>query len=100
MCENTRSGAGDESAANDSQLKSRWDSLPRWRGKCNTYRIQVSTREIGLVNAIVESYGDVARIQTEDIRRGIVSVVVPEEWDDVYQKILESLSRQVRIKQL
>ena len=72
---------------------SRWDNLPRWREQCRTYRIQVNTREIGFVNAVLESYDDIARVQTEDTGRGIVSVLVPVEWDDTFRLIVASLAR-------
>ena len=76
----------------------RWDDLPRWRGQCRTYRIQVDTREIGFVNAVLESYDDIARIQTEDTGRGIVSILVPAEWDDTFRSVMASLAERRNVR--
>jgi hypothetical protein len=73
----------------------RWSNLPRREGFCISYRVRVATRKIGFVNAILESYGDIARVQTEDISRGVLALLVPEEWDAVFLKAMHDMARKV-----
>lgn len=82
----------------ETDVGGRWQSLPEWKGRCNTYRIQVATRRIGYVNAILESYDGLARIQTENVRRGIMLIIVPEEWDHVFKSVVDRLTSQVEVR--
>lgn len=91
---------GQEASATCATPPSRWDNLPPWRGECRTYRAQVDTREIGYVNAILESYDNVARVQTEDVQRGILSIQVLEEWDDTFQTVMAALAKERNLKML
>jgi len=73
----------------------RWSNLPRREGFCISYRVRVATRKIGFVNAILESYGDIARVQTEDISRGVLELLVPEEWDAVFLQAMHDMARKM-----
>jgi len=70
----------------------RWEFLPRYEGRCNRYLVQVPTERIGYVNAVLESYEWIARIQTADAGQGILEIHVPEAWDDVFQSACEQLA--------
>jgi uncharacterized protein DUF4911 len=79
-------------------VSGRWSNLPRRESYCVTYRVRVATRKIGFVNAILESYGDIARVQTENIGAGVLSMVVPEEWDAVFLQVMRSMGRRIEIE--
>jgi len=76
----------------DGGVAQRWEKLPRFRGRCNRYLIRIDTRQIGYVNAILESFDDVARVRTRDNERGILEIVVPSDWDGVFHLAVEQLA--------
>ena len=78
----------------------RWSFLPEYRGMCRTYRLRVRREKIGYVNAIFESYGHMARVQTEDIERGVLACLVPEDSDALFRKVAEELRNAVDLKWL
>lgn len=78
--------------------KSRWDKLPPCTTRCKTYLIQVKTEQIGYVNAILESYDYVARIKTNDIKRGVLEIQVPEDSEDVFLGAAHQLARELDLK--
>lgn len=55
---------------------------------------------IGLVNAIVEGYDNVARVRTEDPHRGILSILVPEDFDADFRAIMAGLPAGLGVKPL
>lgn len=79
---------------------SRWDRLPRWHGRCLTYRFAARREGIGVVNAIVEGYDDVARVRTEDPRAGVLLILVPEDSDADFRAIVGALPSHLEVKEL
>ena len=96
--------AADRTNVNSSHLaheeSSRWDHLPKCDRRCRTYRAQVQTERIGYINAVLESYDVLARIQTEDIGRGILILTVPDDWDALFLSLMVALETETGIKLL
>lgn len=78
----------------------RWTSLPVCRSRCLVFRLRVATRRIGYVNAILESYEWIARIQTEDRGSGILRIDVPEDWEEVFRMAADDLSKRTGLEML
>jgi len=83
-----------ESKSPPGNAGARWEFHPRYEGRSNRYLVQVPTDRIGYVNAVLESYEWIARIQTADAGQGILEIHVPEAWDDVFQSACEQLARE------
>ncbi|MBN1867957.1 DUF4911 domain-containing protein [Candidatus Sumerlaeota bacterium] len=83
-----------------SKESSRWDRLPACERRCRTYRAQVRTDRIGYVNAVLESYDVLARIQTEEIRRGLLAITVPEDWDSLFRSVMRALGDETGVRLL
>jgi len=79
---------------------SRWDQLPPYSGHCKEYLLRTPKKRIGYVNAILESFGHLARARTRDNARGILDVIVPAEWDDVFRAAVAELAGHVDVQLL
>ena len=79
-------------------LPSRWDKLPRYEGECVTYLVEVERGRIGVVNAILESIDDLARVQTKEMGTGILEIVVPGDYDEVFHSAMGQLAKQVPMR--
>jgi len=64
------------------------------------FRIKVPRRHIGYVNAIVEGYDNLARVQTEHVQRGVMLLETPRSSVDVLQCVLKDISRKVDLQYL
>ncbi len=79
---------------------SRWDSLPSYDGVCFRYWLQVDTCKIGVINAILESYGPLTLLRTQDIKRGILEIVVPQDWENVFLQAIGQLKKSLNLTML
>ena len=79
---------------------SRWDRLPAYDGLCHKYWMQVDTCKIGVINAILESYGPLTLLRTRDIKKGILEIVVPQDWEDVFLQACEQLKKTLNLTML
>lgn len=77
---------------------SRWDKLPHYEGHCTTYLVEVERGRIGYVNAILESIDDLARVQTKETGTGILEIVVPQDYDDVFHSAMRQLAKTVPLR--
>jgi len=75
----------------------RWSDLPRYEGRCCQYLVQVPSHRIGYVNAILESYEVVAKVQTDDTPAGILRMIVQAEWDGLFQDIMGRLAKEMAV---
>ena len=91
---------GSDAAPTPDCAPSRWDRLPRWHGRCRSYRYAARREGIGLVNAIIEGYDDLARVRTEDPHAGILSILVPEDSDADFRAIVGALSAHLEVKEM
>jgi len=73
----------------------RWPNLPVCQTRCRAYRVQMPVQRIGYVNAILEAYEWIARIQTEDTVRGVLRIDVPSDWDVLFRGVMRGLAGRV-----
>ena len=92
MSENATTPRGPES--------NRWAGLPVCTARCRVYRIGVAIERIGLLNAILEGYEWIARIQTEDKGRGLLRIDVPEDWVELFEGVMASIADRVQLRHL
>ncbi len=64
------------------------------------FRISVARHHIGFVNAIVEGYDNLARVQTEHVEQGVMLLQVPRSCMDVLERVLQDIGRKVELKYL
>lgn len=79
---------------------SRFATLPKWEGVCKKYKIKMSTHRIGYFNAVIEGYDGLARVRTDCAKEGILSILVPEDMDVLFQELLKSLMEKDEVKLL
>lgn len=72
-------------------MASRWDHLPTYQGTCRHYFLRVPREKIGYANAILESFGHLARVFTKEGERGILQVTAPEELDPIVRAAVARL---------
>lgn len=71
----------------------RFSNLPSYQGACYRYAVRVEPARIGYVNAVLESYEWLARIQTLDIQKGVLEILVAGDWDGAFQEACAELAR-------
>ena len=96
-CEPARNRLENREKPSDS-FPSRWDKLPRYEGHCTAYLVEVERGRIGFVNAILESIDDLARVQTKENGTGILEIVVPGDYDEVFHSAMRQLSNRVPMR--
>ncbi len=73
----------------------RFANLPVADLTCRVYRVRVLDRSrIGYVNATIEGYDWVARVYTVEQRSGILQMVVPTAWNEVFQTLIRELAKE------
>lgn len=80
-----------ESLAPDPDTFARWDDLPIYQGTCRHYLLCVPREKIGYANAILESFGHLARVFTKEGEHGILQVTTTEEWDPIVRAAVARL---------
>ena len=61
-------------------------------------RAQVDRSNIGLINAIFEGYEHVAIVRVVDKRDSILEIYTSEDFKEIAEKIVESLSREYGVR--
>jgi len=82
----------------DTGRDGQWTRLPQWEGQCRKYRLQVPRGRIGYINAILEGYDGIARVETEKKQEGILALIVPPEWDEVFRAVVDTLREKVELR--
>jgi hypothetical protein len=78
--------------------RERFANLPAYRGSSKTYLMHIRKEKIGYVNAILESFDDLARIRTKDNVQGVLEIVVPSDWDAIFHGAVQQLAREMDLR--